>query len=56
MSRKSGYRFSEKDMRKLNNLRAHPDSTRTGCALMLVDVEKRLGDFSIAAKFETEAV
>jgi molybdate transport system ATP-binding protein len=41
MSPKSGYRFSEKDMRQRKNL-------------MQVDVEKRLGDFSIAAKFETE--
>src|SRR5712671_3342906 len=33
MSRKSGNRFSEKDMRKVNESRVHPDSTEPGCAL-----------------------
>src|SRR3981081_1326504 len=35
MSRKSGNRFSDKDMRKPNKSRAHPDSTQSGCALLV---------------------
>jgi hypothetical protein len=33
MSRKSGNRFSDEDMRKRKESRAHPDSTESGCAL-----------------------
>src|SRR5262245_6086174 len=32
MSRESGYRFSEEDMRQRKNLGAHPDSNQSGCA------------------------
>src|SRR5712692_836847 len=32
MSRKSGDRFSEKDMRKMNETGAHPNSIQSGCA------------------------
>jgi hypothetical protein len=35
VSRKSGYRFSEKDTRQTQKIREHPDSIRTGCALAL---------------------
>jgi glycosyltransferase involved in cell wall biosynthesis len=33
MSRKSGNRFSDEDMRKIKESRAHPDPTESGCAL-----------------------
>src|SRR5262245_47369341 len=34
MSRKSGNRFSDKDMRKTKESRARPDSIESGCALV----------------------
>src|SRR6266849_6046740 len=34
MFRKSGNRFSEKNMHKIKESRAHHDSTRSGCALV----------------------
>src|SRR5229473_532109 len=31
---RGGHRFSEKNMRKIKEARAHPDSTQSGCALV----------------------
>jgi hypothetical protein len=41
MFRKSGSRFSERDMRQLKESRAHPDSTKSGCALGKLDRDYR---------------
>jgi hypothetical protein len=53
MSRKSGNRFSDKDMRKTKESRAHLDSIQSGCALGMIP--KSVQRFSEKIMLEQEA-